>query len=189
MPNQTEVATAVYAAYRLARGDASAIEYFDATLSGFWKSFFAAVLIAPFYLMLLFGRHMVTASDAIEPLRFYPVEMIGYVLAWVTFPLVMIPLADALDRRKHFFRFLVAYNWSSVLQQAVMLPISYLLLGGIIPGELAGPLHLIIVGAILFYIWFITRTALELPGITAAGIVFIAFVIDYIIIVLTASMH
>jgi len=51
VPSAREMMYALYGAYRLARFDAGGMRYFDASIDGFWRSFFAAVLIAPFYLI------------------------------------------------------------------------------------------------------------------------------------------
>ena len=44
MPLNQEVARSIFAAWRIARFDAGAMNYFNLTLEGFWRSFFAAGL-------------------------------------------------------------------------------------------------------------------------------------------------
>ena len=56
MVTSREVVAALYGAYRLARFDPSGLALFDATIAGFSRSFFAAVLVAPVYLVLLLIR-------------------------------------------------------------------------------------------------------------------------------------
>ena len=53
IPSTTEIAYAFYGAWRLAHLDASGLKYFDTSLDGFWKSFFAAVLVAPAYALIV----------------------------------------------------------------------------------------------------------------------------------------
>lgn len=53
MPKFSEIATALYGAYRLARLDPQGMQYFDLSIGGFWRSFFAAVLMAPFFALLI----------------------------------------------------------------------------------------------------------------------------------------
>jgi len=47
MIDAKDTAGALYGLWRLARGDASGLDFFNATLEGFWRSFAAAVIIAP----------------------------------------------------------------------------------------------------------------------------------------------
>ena len=51
------MATSLYGAYRLARADKSGLNYFDASIDGFWRSFFAAVVIAPLFALFLIVRY------------------------------------------------------------------------------------------------------------------------------------
>ena len=48
-PSWREIVYGVFGAWRLFRRDSGAMTYFDDSVDGFWKSFFAAVLIAPAY--------------------------------------------------------------------------------------------------------------------------------------------
>ena len=56
IPTAGETLRALYGAYRLARLDAGGMAYFDSSIGGFWRSFFAAVLVVPFYALLLVMR-------------------------------------------------------------------------------------------------------------------------------------
>ena len=81
MPPAHDIAAALYGAYRLARYDVSGHKYFDVSNAGFWRSFFAAVLIAPFYFVLL-NLQFAEFSD-VPAIRFFALESIAYVIAWV----------------------------------------------------------------------------------------------------------
>ncbi|MDX2142565.1 MAG: hypothetical protein SFV19_04360 [Rhodospirillaceae bacterium] len=53
IPSLREIVYGVFGAWRLARLDRSAMVHFDRTVEGFWKSFFAAAIVAPAYLILV----------------------------------------------------------------------------------------------------------------------------------------
>ena len=59
MPDRQEVASSLYGAWRLACLDESGMGYFNISVEGFWRSFFAAVLLAPVY-MLAIGQSLMT---------------------------------------------------------------------------------------------------------------------------------
>lgn len=180
MVTSREVVTALYGAYRLARFDPSGLDFFDATIAGFWRSFFAAVLVAPVYLLLLLIRYAQLAEQ-ISPFRFFAIEVIAYVIAWVAFPLIMASLARTLGRDAFFIRYIVAYNWGAVLQNALYLPIAMLATGGLLAGPSANALGFLALSLILVYVWFITRTALEVAGGIAAAIVGLDFLLSIFI--------
>ena len=162
--------TALYGAYRLAMTDIAGMSYFDRSITGFWRSFYAAGLVAPLFITLLIIRFN-THDINVPAFRFYSTEVIAYVIGWVLFPLVVFHLIQALNKEEHYIGFVVAYNWASVLQNGVYLPFAILFQLGIISGGIAGFLNLILLGLVLGYTWFIAKTALNISGTVASGIV------------------
>jgi hypothetical protein len=176
-PAWAEARLALTGALRLARGDARGLACFDPSEAGFWHSFRAAVLCYPLYLILLsFPIEIGDAATEVDAVRLFVVETIHYVISWVAFPLLMLPLVDWLQRSNRYFGFMVAYNWCQVPQTMVFAVVA--LLGGIgvlsADGVLIGDL---IVGlAALVYEWFVSRVALAVSG-PRAGLVIIADII------------
>ena len=170
-----EIATGLYGAYRLAHLDTRGMTWFDETLPGFWKSFFAALLAAPLY--ALFTALNLPDDTAKEPLetaggaRVFLIEALTYVIGWVLFPLVMIRITDLLQRQQEYLRFIVAYNWAGVLQIAIFLPVVGLTVSGLLPLAGGNFLSMIVLFAVLYYQWFITRTALRIGVAAAVAIV------------------
>mgnify|MGYP001266455134 FL=1 len=170
MINSQYVTNALYGAYRLARGDKTGLFYFDTSIAGFWRSFFAAVLIAPLFLILLIIRFSVDDIGT-GAVRFYTIEAIAYVIGWVLFPVVVFYLVQTLEKEEQYVGFIVAYNWAAVLQNSLYLPFAILFQLGMIPGEAAGILNLILLGLVLAYTWFVAKTALDISGAVAGGII------------------
>ncbi len=175
-----EVVGSLYGAWRLARFDPGGLGFLNDSATGFWRSFFAAVLVLPLYVLLLVVRHT-GAMEHVPAFRFYSVEMIAYVIAWVAFPLLMASLVRVLDRERLYVRFIVAYNWAAVLQNGVYLPITILTAAGLLADALANTLGLAALGLIVVYVWFVTRTTLEIPAGKAAGIVGLDFLLSILI--------
>ncbi len=179
MPTLQETTRAIYGAWRLAHLDGDGMRWFDASLAGFWRSFFAFVIVAPGYAALKVLDHLVVSVPA-GGMRILLVDGIAYVVGCFAYPLVMVYLCDAMDRRERYLRFIVALNWSTVLQMAVFLPAAYLGTMNLLPGFSGAVFYLAFV-AVLAYQWFITRTALEVPGLMALGAVAVDLSISYAI--------
>ncbi len=165
-----EVLTGLYGAYRLARLDSRGSEYFDKTIQGFWKSFFAAVIVLPLYVILIalrFGEKGLST----DPFRYVSMEMIAYVIAWVAFPLAMLPLSRAFEREENFLGFIVAYNWASVIQNVIYLPIAMIVLMEWLPANYGSLISFIVLGFIMVYTWFIARVVLDVSVGAAIGVV------------------
>jgi hypothetical protein len=170
MSRAAEILAALYGATRLARFDAQGLGAFNASVEGFWRSFWAAALVAPFYAVLLAFRFD-TMADTVHPLRFALVETVTYVIAWLAFPVAMISVARWLGRWDAFVGYIVAYNWTAVVQNAIYLPLAMLAVSGAIPEAAGNMLGFVALIYVLVLGWFIARTALGVPGTTAAAIV------------------
>ena len=174
MPDREEVLSGLYGAYRLAWFDASGMAHFNLTVEGFWRSFFAAVLVAPAYAILV-GMQLSAEAEEFNWALVLLTEGIGYVLAWSAFPLIAIVLTRLLGLDRNYVALIVAVNWSAVLQTGAFLAV--VLLGLIMPQGLGTFIVTIPTLAILTYQWFVIRTSLQSTG----GIALMLLLIDLVI--------
>jgi hypothetical protein len=174
MPDRKEVLSALYGAYRLAWFDGSGMAHFNLTVDGFWRSFFAAVLVAPAYALLV-GMQLPVGAESFNLALAFLTESIGYALAWCAFPLVAIVLTRLLGLDRNYVALIVAINWTAVLQTGGFL--AAVLLGMIFPEVLGNLLVTLIGGVILIYQWFVIRTALRSTG----GIALMLLLVDLVI--------
>jgi hypothetical protein len=188
IPSPLEIARAVYGAWRLAHLDTAGMNFFDRSVEGFWKSFFAAVLVLPGYALLLM-MHATGGEDySAGPARILAVESLTYVIAWVAFPLVMFYLTQNIGRSGEYIGFIVAYNWAQVIEIAAYLPVKAVTAGHLLPDPVGGFLSMAVHIVVLAYEWFIARTALRISGPGAAGIVILALALVIIVEILGAKM-
>lgn len=168
---------ALYGAYRLARLDPDGMKYFEISPNGFWHSFSAAIFVLPFYLATMLARWFIV-PETVSGWRFLAVEMIAYVIAWTAFPVLMILVVKAMDREPFYIRQIVAYNWAAVLQNVVYLPVVMLNLLGVSGIE---PLSLMVLMLVLFYTWFVTKTALQISIFAAWSIVALDLLVSIVL--------
>ncbi|MEX0922371.1 MAG: hypothetical protein WD489_01720 [Rhodovibrionaceae bacterium] len=180
MPSLAEIAAALYATWRLAHLDKTAFAHFDVSVAGAYKSFFAAVIVAPGYalvLLLLYGGQRFEASGP----AILAMTLLGYVLVWTIFPLVAHAVLRALAVQERFIPLLVGYNWAQCLIVYALLPLVALAASGM----LAGVADLLLFLAQIFvapaYLWFILRTALKGDGHIAFGLLIVALMIELIL--------
>ena len=166
--------------WRLARFDAKGMAYFNDSVGGFWRSFLAAAMVAPLYGLLLLVRHQGSMSH-VPWVRFTAVEVIAYVIAWLAFPVLMAAFVKTLDRDRFYVRYIVAYNWTAVLQNALYLPIAILTAADVIGVSAANVLGFAALGLVVIYVWFVARVALEIPPAHAAGGVGLDFLLSILI--------
>ncbi|HSV29862.1 MAG TPA: hypothetical protein VLL76_09885 [Candidatus Omnitrophota bacterium] len=179
-----EAASGIYGAWRLARRDPDGLKWFNATPQGFWRSFLAAVLVLPAVL----GLEVLDGSLAADNFtgRKLAVELIAYVIQWTAFPLVMGYVADGLDRGRNYIRFVVAYNWSQVIQMAAFLPVSVAVM--LVPNPAIALLSLIVMVMLLAYQAFVAHKALDVPVMPAIGVVILDMLLGGLVARAAGSM-
>jgi hypothetical protein len=176
----SEIVSSLYGSLRLAKGDATGMTFFNTTPEGFWRSFTAATLIAPLFILLIGVRYLVSESD-VTLVRYSSIYAISYVIGWVAFPLLIFYLTDLLGIGERCVRYLVAYNWASVLQNFLYLPFALLVETNFLHGPAMTFIGIGLLGLVFLYIWFITRTALEISTFLAIGFVVIDFLLGVFI--------
>jgi len=200
--NTAYIRHALTAAIRVARFEKDAINDFDHSFEGFFRSFFLAFLISlPFYPILVWGERMIAAeADAIGRgvdfaglapvgLGHYLVESGAYILSWIVFPIAMIFVARLIGAAKHYVSYVVAYNWGSCIVLAVTLPPHILYLMGVISLDAMALLYYPVIAFALIYRWRVAQTALELPGYTATAVVIIDVLISIFIAIGAARLQ
>jgi hypothetical protein len=171
-----ETVYSIFGAYRLAMLDKSGLSYLDRSPEGAIRSFYAALIVLPAYVVLVVLR-LWDVLPEVSLLRFVTVEGLAYVISWTAFPLVMFHIAGLLDRSARYFDFLSAYNWSSVIQMGLYLPVVALADSGLMPEGLGEGLVLVVTMLVLMYQWFIARTTLDINGGSAAGVVLLDMIL------------
>lgn len=175
-----ETLNALYGIYRLALLDRGGIKFFRNTTGAFWRSFRVALYIAPFYAGLLAVRYGM-GEVSTPPLRFMAVETISYAIAWLAFPVIVEPLSRAMGKGQKYIRFIIAYNWTGLLQNILYLPLAMLSVTTVLPPGAGSFLGLIVLLVIMGYTWFIARTALEISSAQASALVAIDFTLSLLI--------
>lgn len=167
-----DITQSLYGAFRLAKGDKTGLSYFNTTYTAFWKSFYALILIAPVFCILLIVKYDSTGEN-ISSIRFGSIYIITYIIGWVAFPLIVFHILNFTSMGDKFIRYIVAYNWASVLQNFIYLPFAILVEARIFSGFPATIIGLILLSIVLVYTWFITKVALETTNIFVTSIVII----------------
>ena len=184
-----EVQLAVGGALRLARGDPRGLGFFDTSIDGFWRSFRAAVICYPFFLILLGFRVSTARWQAAGLMPVVIVETIGYVISWVAFPLLMLPLSRWLGREERFLPFIVAYNWSQVPQTALFVILAAGAGSGLLPHAVAQLADFAAAVAVLLYEWYIARVALAVSSSQAVPVVLLDLVLGSVLSRITEALY
>jgi hypothetical protein len=180
MITKQEVFEGLYGAWRLLLGDRGAVALFDDSIAGFWKSFFAAILILPIYLiMTAMGTIEFDASPSLPATVLIVLEF--YIIAWVLWPLIIGHILPVLDQSENFTLYIVAYNWMSAIGTGLFF--IAVLVTTLLPIP-DGFSALILVGAllgVLGYHGLIAHTTLNISIGVAIGLTIANFILHEIV--------
>jgi hypothetical protein len=189
LPAWTEVQLAIGGALKLARGDRRGLGFFDISIDGFWRSFRAALMCYPFYLVLLSFRVAAPYWEASGVPRIVVVETIGYAISWVAFPLLVMPLARWLGREDRFLAFMVAYNWCQVPQTLLFVILGADAATGLFSAEFAQVAEFAAAVAVLVYEWYIARVALAVSPAQAVPVVLLDLLLGTLLGQVTTALY
>ena len=179
-PDRIEVATALYGAWRLIRGDAGGVAYFRAGREGFWSAAWAVLLVVPGHLMTL-GMH-VSGDDMV---RFGLEDLVReteiLVIGWFGYALLVFYILQGLGRSNRFDGYMTAYFWTTVPLVYAETLLTLLRVVGLLPDALVNLLGLGLLMLVLWVRWFIARTGLGVEGFEASAVVVGTMVFDFFV--------
>jgi len=164
----------VTGAWQLVRLNPRAMEYFDISAEGFWKSFWAIPLASPLFLMWV----KISYKQAVEQGYSGPIEanILAFVIGLPLFALVMILFTRFLKIDAHYSSMIIAYNWLSVVTYYITMPLDLLMRLGPLPQNIS----VLITVAVIFYLqiyvtWFMFKKSLRISGVLAIGVLAFEF--------------
>lgn len=177
IPPAEEIRSSIRGALMLAQRDPAGLDQLNLTVEGFWRSFFAAVLAAPIYVLLV-AQHHTWAPDASTG-SILVGEGLGYVLGWLALPLAAIFLVRLFGLGSRYVPLVVAANWAGLVQAFVFL--AAVVVANLL-GAGAGSLVLLFATlGVLLYEWYVVRIALATSGMVAAGFVAADWVLSLLV--------
>ncbi len=178
MPDSQEIVRSIQGAFLLARFNGAGMTYFNISLAGFWRSFFVAVLVAPFHALTLFT---VYANSTVDAGRLATVEIVEYVLIWILFPVAMIFVTRILNLSDRYVAYVIAYNWSYIIQVALVLLLTLAVTNA---GGQIFTLQILVFSAqvyLIVFLTFVAKAALETTLVVAIGVMALDYVLSRVV--------
>jgi hypothetical protein len=172
-------------AWQVLLGRSEGLSRLDTSIDGFWRSFAAVILLAPFALLSLIGPHAQgpEGGEAVEPFTAARLAIYGVALLadWVAFPLVFALVAPVFGLGSRYVPYIVARNWASVIIGAMVALIHVPRILNILPAEITPYLLLIGLGVALRFSYVLVRTTLAVSMAMALPIVILDFLVSLVV--------
>ena len=182
IPSFAEISSSLYGAWRLICLDEKAAQHFNLSMEGFWRSFFAAVISLPYFVVAIRWP----PTEAVEGGMEAPdpvLSSLAYLLSWVVFPVVAIVLVRMFELAQGYIGYIIAYNWAGALIAQPLLVLAVIEYAGLIDSNTMSALQMPIFIFVLWYGWIIARRTLGAGPWMACALVFIAKMIDILLFV------
>jgi len=175
-----EALNSLSGAFDLLMRDEQGLQKFNLSANGFWHSFGAIVLIAPIYLFAASTDWSAALGDGPSPHSAIK-SFISLCILWVGWPVVALYLFRALSCEKQYARYIIAFNWSTVLGVTFMAIPSILLKANLTSPQAGIFLSFMLLFTMLYYEWYITNKTLGTPMGMSAAIVSADYAVSLIV--------
>jgi hypothetical protein len=180
IPDRTEIISSFIGAWRVFRLDPDAMRWFNTSMDGFWRSFFAAILALPSF-AFAFAFQLGDMVDTPEPAVAGLLGAIAYAASWIAFPVIAALVVRPMGYGHNYVPYIVVHNWAGGLVAQVYLVVEILVRVGIFAGEMGGFVKIVLFVVTLWYGWRVARAALEASASLAAALVVLATGLDLVI--------
>ena len=172
-------------AWQVLLGRPEGLARLDTSIDGFWRSFAAVILLAPFALLSLIGPHAPApeGSEAVGPITAARLVIYGVALMadWIAFPLIFALIAPFFGLGSRYVPYIVARNWASVIIGAMVALIHVPRILSVLPVETTPYLLLIGLAVALRFSYMLVRTTLAFSMAMALPIVILDFLVSLVV--------
>lgn len=173
MPPRREIEGSLYGAWRLVLRDPDSLRHFNISADGFWRSFFAAAIVAPlFAISSLLSLNALAGTAAAPAPVFSPLALaFNFVVAWVGYVILMFPVTRLLNLESRYAAYVIVWNWTSVLQVVLLLLAALIRASGLFSAGIGDAALIAAVLTSLYIAYLVARAALGCDIPVAIGLV------------------
>lgn len=161
-------------AWDVMNGRAEGLKELDLSVSGFWRSFGAVLLVVPFALLdFPVEQQMMQEGEDFRPLTGAGVALRLAELAadWIAFPVVFALLAPSVGLAERYVPLIVARNWAGVILAVFFGVVALPMAAGLVSPDAFALMLLVLFGIALRFAYLVVRTALMAPLVVALPVV------------------
>jgi hypothetical protein len=175
-----EMRRGVRGAWLLLRRDPGWAAWFNVSVQGFWRSFFAAIVLLPIYYLYHEFNDTDDVVIAVPLAQRWAAEAIGYVLGWTLWPLIAHYLTRAMDCGDRFIAYIVAFNWGQMIGAPFLIGLT-LLVKPLLPEDVWLFVFLPALLGVLAFEYLIARQALAIAPARAVAVEAAVFAVSLLL--------
>lgn len=159
-------------AWQMVRANPKAMDYFDLSSDGFWKSFWAIGVMLPVYILWVFFN-LQADPEAHPDMITYPLlsESLFFIFILPFSAFVMIYFTKFMKIGENYAAMIIAFNWVSALVFWVVTILTIILASGLVGDGIATFILLVVKFYLTAYVvWFTIKISLNISGGLAIGV-------------------
>lgn len=121
LPGKAEIAAACRGLGLLLRGDERALQFYDLSEGGFWRSFRWPLLVGVVYVALL--RPSPADGPDVDPFGFLLIQLLQFLLSWSIYLGLIAGLSRMFGLSARYAIFVILYNWAQAIVTAASIPV------------------------------------------------------------------
>lgn len=168
MISGAEIAAAFRGLGLVLRGDPRALQFYDLSADGFWRSFLPPLLAAGLYFLLLDPGEVELAGWDDNRIGYGLTQAGQYLSAWIAYLAAILLLMRGFQLKGSYPAFVVLYNWAQAITVAATLPILAASQWDLLPAGTMAGWHFTLLIAWLYIVAQLARLALG-AGLAAAA--------------------
>lgn len=182
LPNSAEIRAAVRGLGLLLRGDDRALQFYDLSLEGFWRSFWLPLLLLAAYALVMQPTEIELAAYDDDRFVYILVQVVKFLLGWLVYFALIAGISRIFGLGNRFGNFVILYNWAQAITTAATLPVLASVSWELLPTSLLTGWST----ALLFaWLYIVVRVALHGLGATMS----LAIAVSVLDLLISLAMH
>ena len=160
------------------------LDHFNVSVQGFWRSFAAILVAAPFFVIGVMEQPRFFAQltgDPIVPSINWAAMMLALVLSWVFFPLVVGSVARSIGIGGSYVRYIIARNWALVVATVLQASVSVIFQVSVFGAYIVSVISLAVLFLVLRFGYLVARHATGAAPWLALGLAIGDYVVSSLI--------
>lgn len=166
-PGRSEISAALRGLGLVLRGDPRALQCYDLSIDGFWRSFLVPLIAAALYFLLQQPTEAELAGWEDNRIGFGLVQAGQYFSAWIAYLFSVLLLVRGFQLQGSYPAFVILYNWAQGITVAATLPVLAASQGELLPAGTLEGWHFTLLVVWLYVVAQLARLALG-AGLAAA---------------------
>lgn len=133
LPSSAEIKSAIKGLGLLLRGDDRALQCYDLSLDGFWRSFWLPLVLLVVYALVMQPTAVELAAFDDSQAGYILAQAVKFLFGWVAYFALIGGISRIFGLSPRFGIFVILYNWAQAITTAATLPILAAVSWGVLP--------------------------------------------------------